>query len=277
MASVLVAEGNQVHRRMVEQALLATDHAVRIVGTTTEVAAAEPSRFDVMLVSDQLEDGDGLTLVRELAADPHAPPTVLLVDERSAIEPAEAVLAGAVDLVVKGVDMGGPLRLALVRALYRRRLLRTISDLERRLEQHTRVDPVAGVYTGVYFQELLHREVERVKRFGGVLALVRISRPTQAGIDRTLGPHVRDSIVREVGAMLRADLRVTDIAGCWPDGHFVIALTGSDQAGAERVAARLSTKLTALETHLGISVDLVPEPEILAAGGADVVEKVELG
>ena len=261
---------------MVEQALLATDHAVRIVGTTTEVAAAEPSRFDVMLVSDQLEDGDGLSLVRELAADPHAPPTVLLVDERSAIEPAEAVLAGAVDLVVKGVDMGGPLRLALVRALYRRRLLRTIADLERRLEQHTRVDPVSGVYTEPYFRELLQREIERVKRFGGVLALLRIRRPTQAGIERTLGPHVRDSVMREVGAMLRADLRVTDIAGSWPDGQFVIALTGTDQAGAERVASRLATKLNALESQLGISVDLVPEPEVLAAGSADAIEKVAL-
>lgn len=261
---------------MVEQALGATDHAVRIVGTTAEVAAADPTRFDVMLVSDQLEDGDGLTLVRELAADPHAPPAVLLVDERSAIEPAEAVLAGAVDLVVKGVDMGGPLRLALVRALYRRRLLRTISDLERRLEQHTRVDPVSGVYTGAYFQDLLQREVERVRRFGGALALIRISHPAQAGIERTLGPHVRDSIVREVGAILRSDLRVTDIAGSWPDGRFVIALTGTDRVGAQHVADRLSTKLAALESQLGIAVDLVPEPEVLAAGGADAIEQVDL-
>jgi diguanylate cyclase (GGDEF)-like protein len=274
MASVLVAEGNQVHRRMVEQALGGTDHVVRIVGTTAEVEAAEPGRFDVMLVSDQLEDGDGLVLVRELASDPQAPPAVLLVDPHSDIEAAEAVLAGAVDLVVKGADMGGPLRLALVRALQRRHLLRTISDLERRLEQHTRVDPVSGVYTGAYFRELLHREVERVKRFGGVMALVRISRPTQGGIERTLGPHVRDSLVREVGAILRADLRVTDMAGCWPDGGFVIALTGTDQVGAQRVASRLSAKLAALESQLGVSIDLVPEPEVLGAGGGDVIEKL---
>ena len=261
---------------MVEQALGATDHVVRIVGTSAEVAAADPSRFDVMLVSDQLEDGDGLTLIRELAANPHAPPAVLLVDERSAVEPAEAVLAGAVDLVIKGVDMGGPLRLALVRALYRRRLLRTISDLERRLEQHTRVDPVSGLYTEPYFRELLHREVERVKRFGGVIALVRISRPTQAGIERTLGQHVRDSIVREVGEILRADLRVTDIAGAWADGQFVVALIGTDEVGAQKVAGRLSGKLAALESKLGISVDLVPEPEVLAAGSADLIEKIAL-
>lgn len=261
---------------MVEQALGATDHAVRIVGTTSEVYVADPSRFDVMLISDQLEDGDGLTLVRELAADPHAPPSVLLVDDRSAIEPSEAILAGAVDLVVKGIDMGGPLRLALVRALYRRRLLRTIADLERRVEQHTRVDPVSGLYTAAYFRELLGRELDRVRRFGGVLAIVRISHPSQAGIEKTLGPHVRDSIAREVGAILRGDLRVTDIAGCWLNGAFMVALTGTDEVGAERVAARLSTKLDALETQLGISVDLVPEPQVLAAGSADVIEQLVL-
>jgi GGDEF domain-containing protein len=109
-----------------------------------------------------------------------------------------------------------------------------------------------------------------------VLALVQISSPTAAGIERTLGPHVRDSIIREVGAILRTDLRVTDIAGCWPDGRFVIALTGTDEFGAQRVAARLGKRLAQLESKLGVAVDLVPQPEVIAAGGADVVARIAL-
>jgi diguanylate cyclase (GGDEF)-like protein len=276
LARVLVAEGNTVHRHFILQALEGTGHEVRTVGTVAEVWAADPRRFDLALVSEQLEDGDGLALLRALAADPTAPPAVLLVGPTSPVEPAEALAAGAVDLVAKGADMGGALRLALVRALERGRLHATIADLERRLAQHTRFDPVSGVYTGDYFRELLQRELDRVRRFGGVLALVQISSPTAAGIERTLGPHVRDSIIREVGAILRTDLRVTDIAGCWPDGRFVIALTGTDEFGAQRVAARLGKRLAQLESKLGVAVDLVPQPEVIAAGGADVVARIAL-
>ena len=172
--------------------------------------------------------------------------------------------------------MGGALRLALVRALDRKRLLATVADLERRLERHTRIDPVSGLYTGHYFKELLQREIERVRRFGGVLALLQIGSPSGAGVERTLGPHVRDSIVREIGAILRTDPRVTDIAGCWPEGRFVIALTGTDEFGAQRVAARLAKRLAQLEAQLGVAVDLVPEPEVIASGGADVVARVAL-
>jgi len=276
LARVLVAEGNTVHRHFIVQALEDTEHEVRTVGTVAEAWTADPRRFDLALVSEQLEDEDGLALVRALAADPSAPAAVLLVAPNSPIEPADALAAGAVDLVAKGADMGRALRLALVRAIERRRLLSAIAELERRLEQHTRFDPLSGVYTGEYFRELLQREIDRVRRFGGSLALLRISSPSAAGIERTLGPHVRDSIVRAVGAVVRTDLRVTDLAGCWPDGRFVIGLTGTDGFGAQRVAARLEKRLAQLESELGVSIDLVPAPSVIAAGGADVVAGVPL-
>jgi PleD family two-component response regulator len=276
LARVLVAEGNTVHRHFIGQALEETDHEVRTVGTVAEAWAADPLRFDLAVVSEQLEDEDGIAFVRELSADPRAPAAVLLVAPSSKIEPADALAAGAVDVVAKGAEMGVALRLALVRAIERRRLLATIADLERRLSQHTRFDPVSGVYTGDYFRELLQREIDRVRRFGGTLALLRIGSPSAAGIERTLGPHVRDSIVRAVGDVLRGDLRVTDLAGCWPDGRFVIALTGTDEFGAQRVAARLGKRLAQFEAELGVSIDLVPEPSVIAAGGADLVAGIGL-
>ena len=276
-ARVLLAEGNRFHVHLITRALHEAGYEVYAVGTQAEAEAAGPRNFDAVLVADLLEDGAGLDLVRATAGQVGAPPVLMLVDPREPPEPSVALAAGAVDQIVKEPEnLAAPLRIALGRALERQRLLAKIAELERRLEEATRVDPISGVYTGRYFQLVLVRELARVRRFGGQMALLRLTGTNGEGIERTLGTHVRDRIMREVGATLQADLRLTDLAGVWPDGHFLIALIGTDRAGAEVVAVRLGRKLAALEVALGLAPGLMPRPELLGAGGAETLELAAL-
>lgn len=276
-ARVLLAEGNRFHVHLITRALHEAGYEVHAVGTRAEAEVAGPRNFDALLVADHLEDGPGLDLVRSTASTPSAPPVLMLVDPRAPPEPSVALAAGAVDQIVKEPEnLAGPLRVALGRALERQRLLGKIADLERRLEETARVDPVSGVYAGRYFQQVLGREVARIRRFGGQMALLRLSGTNGEGIERTLGIHVRDRIAREVGAILQADLRLTDLAGFWPDGHFLVALTGTDRAGADVVATRLGRKLAALEVALGLAPGLMPRPEVVGAGSSDEIEQVAL-
>jgi diguanylate cyclase (GGDEF)-like protein len=276
-ARVLLAEGNRFHVHLITRALHEAGYEVHAVGTQAEAEAAGPSNFDAVLVADHLEDGAGLDFVRAIAGLASAPPVLMLVDPREPPEPSVALAAGAVDQIVKEPEnLAGPLRIALGRALERQRLLGKIADLERRLDETARVDPVSGVYAGRYFQQVLGREVARLRRFGGQMALLRLSGTNGEGIERTLGIHVRDRIMREVGAILQSDLRLTDLAGSWPDGHFLVALTGTDRAGAEVVAARLGRKLAALEIALGLAPGLMPHPEVVGAGSSDAIEQVAL-
>jgi diguanylate cyclase (GGDEF)-like protein len=276
-ARVLLAEGNRFHVHLITRALHEAGYEVYTVGTQAEAAAAGPHNFDALLVSDHLEDGAGLDLVRATTSQAAAPPVVMLVDPREPPEPSVALAAGAVDQIVKVPEnLAAPLRIALSRALEQRRLLSKIADLERRLEESTRLDPISGVYTGRYFQQVLTRELARVRRFGGQMALLRLSGTNAEGIERTLGTHVRDRILREVGSTLQADLRLTDLAGAWPDGHFLIALIGTDRAGAEVVAVRLGRKLAALEIALGLAPGLMPHPEVVGSGGHEAIEREAL-
>jgi diguanylate cyclase (GGDEF)-like protein len=276
-ARVLLAEGNRFHVHLITRALHDSGYEVHAVGTQAEAEAAGPGNFDAVLVADQLEDGSGLELVRATASRPDAPPVVMLVDADEPPEPSLALAAGAVDQIVKEPgNLAAPLRIALGRALERARLLARIADLERRLEETTRLDPVSGVYTGRYFQLVLAREIARIRRFGGQMALLGLTGTNAEGIERTLGAHVRDRIMREVGTILQSDLRLTDLAGAWPDGRFLVALTGTDRPGAEVVSVRIGRKLAALEVSLGLAPGLMPRPELLAAGGADAVESAAL-
>ena len=239
------------------------------VGTLGEAIGSDPRNFDVV-VADEIE------IVQQLAAEPANPPAILLADPERIGDAATAFAAGAADVVAQASDMHGPLRLAIGRAMERRRLESTIADLERRLEESTRVDPVSGLYTEKYFRELLEREADRIGRFGGTMALLRLRLPAALGVERTLGLHVRDRLMHEVGAILRGDLRLLDLAGVWPDGGFVVALNGADQAGAERVVERLEARLSELEDAIGLGRELIPRPEILVAGGAAQIRAAEL-
>jgi diguanylate cyclase (GGDEF)-like protein len=273
-ARVLLAEGNRFHTHLITRALYDAGYEVHAVGTRAESDALGLDSFDALLVADHLEDGSGLDLLRDMTTRPGAPPAILLVDPREPVEPTAALAAGAVDQVVKEPDLAMPLRLALSRALERRRMLDKIADLERRLEESTRVDAVSGVYTGRYFEEILERELQRIKRFGGTMAILRLAGPNATSVERTLGSHVRDRILREVGAVLQASLRLTDLAGSWPDGRFLVALTGTDRSGAERVAERLERKLAELESWLALSPGMLPRLEILGAGGFDQIHQL---
>lgn len=275
-ARVLLADGNRFHTHLITRALHEAGYEVHAVGTRAESIALGTEGFDALLVADKLQDGSGLDLLRELTDQAGAPPAILLIDPDEPVEPTAALAAGAVDQVVKGPELAGPLRLALSRALERRRLMDKIAELERRLEETTRVDAISGVYTGRYFQEILVRELNRIRRFGGTMAVLRLVGPSASNVERTLGSHVRDRILREVGSILQTSLRVTDLAGRWPDGHFLIALTGTDRAGAERVVERLGHRLADLETSLGLPPGMMPRPEILGAGGYDAMREVGL-
>jgi diguanylate cyclase (GGDEF)-like protein len=272
---LLVADGRRVHRLQVSGALHELGHELVTVGSRIEARRAGPESFAAAVVGTRLEDGPGLDLVRELAAASDAPPVVALLDPGGDVEPGGGLAAGAVDEVVVRPEFESVLRRAVSRVLERRQLLGRIHELERQLEETTRIDAVSGVYTARYFEEVLARELQRARRFGGSLALLALRGPESSGIERTLGPHVRDRLLREIGAVLQRDLRLTDLAGRWPDGHFVVALTGTDRAGAERVAARLSGHLRDLTASLGLE-GLIPQPQILAAGGPDELAAVEL-
>ena len=274
-ARLLVADGRRVHRIQVSDALDELGHELLAVGSAIEARRAEPERFSAAIVGDRLEDGSGLDLVRELAATPGGPPVLALLEPGGETEPGSALAAGAVDEIVVRPEFETVLRRAVSRVLERRHLLGRIAELERQIEETTRIDAVSGVYTSRYFVEVLERELHRARRFGGTLGLLELRGPDASGIERTLGPHVRDRLQREVGALLQRDLRLTDLAGRWPDGHFVVALTGTDRSGAERVAERLAGHLRELERSLGLE-GLVPRPRILAAGEPDDVAAVEL-
>lgn len=263
---LLLADGNRVHAVQVLPELRELGHPIDTVETRAELVGRDLGGYALVVVGEQLQDARGVDVVRMLAEDPAAPPVIALLDDGGRAELGAALAAGAADEIALRPGFGLPLRRAIHRGIERRDMLRRIAELEHRLNETSRVDAVSGLYTASYFRELLGREVDRIRRYGGQIAILRLAGPTSEAIDRQLGQHVRDRVRREVGALLLRDLRLTDLAGCEADGSFLVALTGTDVRGADQVAARLQRYVEQIEERLGIPAGLIPRPTRIAAG-----------
>jgi diguanylate cyclase (GGDEF)-like protein/PAS domain S-box-containing protein len=143
--------------------------------------------------------------------------------------------------------------------------------MEEELERLSRHDSLTGLLNRRSFDEALERQLAYTRRYGkgGALLLVDLDRFKQ--INDEYGHPVGDEALREVAALLSANLRQTDTVGRDDEGivgrlggdEFALLLPEADAEGAESVAARLLEALSAApllvagqQVGLGISVGI---------------------
>ncbi|MBI5198242.1 MAG: GGDEF domain-containing protein, partial [Nitrospirae bacterium] len=106
-----------------------------------------------------------------------------------------------------------------------------------------RRDPLTGLFHRQYFEELYGIELRRAKRHGGVVALLMLDVRDLHGINSRHGDHAGDKVLKEIGRMLRKNVREVDIAGRFGDDEFVILLYGADDSRAKVFIRRLKQAL----------------------------------
>ena len=104
--TVLIVDDEQIFRVLAESALVPEGFEVRTASNLArarkEIDRAVP---DVVLLDRRLPDGDGMDLLREISADGHSAPLVIMVTAYADISNAvEALRAGAVDYLAKPVQ-----------------------------------------------------------------------------------------------------------------------------------------------------------------------------
>jgi DNA-binding NarL/FixJ family response regulator len=109
MIRVLVVDDHPVLRAGLE-AVLRVEPGFRCVGAAADGAAMwaelRRARPDVVILDHRLGDEDGVALCRELQREPEAPAVLLYTAAPSAALRAEALAAGATEIVDKAIDVG---------------------------------------------------------------------------------------------------------------------------------------------------------------------------
>lgn len=102
-------------------------------------------------------------------------------------------------------------------------------------------DPLTGLYNRRHFEEILRAEVQRIGRYGGNCSLGMIDLDFFKNYNDTLGHLAGDALLRELAALLRGHLRVSDVLARYGGEEFglIMVNTPKDEAvqGMERLRA----------------------------------------
>jgi diguanylate cyclase (GGDEF)-like protein len=106
-----------------------------------------------------------------------------------------------------------------------------------------RTDALTGCYNRRALFERLEREVERVKRYDQGLALLLVDLDKFKDVNDARGHLAGDSVLRQVGDMLRREARSVDIVARFGGDEFVLVLPETTQEGAVIFAERLRKRI----------------------------------
>lgn len=114
------------------------------------------------------------------------------------------------------------------------------------LYQAAALDPLTGVYTKKFWQQLALRELRTCFRFQAPFSIVVLDMDHFKSINDTCGHLVGDRALEEIGRILRTHMRASDAAGRFGGDEFVVVLPRTDSEGAAIFCERI---LKELDTH----------------------------
>ncbi len=187
----------------------------------------------------------GVFFLRTLQEEPPLEPDVM--------EFAERVIRTAVGVIEKA---------------YR---LETVQSAKERYEWLAATDPLTGCANRRALIEVLERELERVRRYGSPLSIVMIDLDFFKRVNDDRGHLVGDDVLRQMGGMLKAQVRGVDTVARYGGEEFVLLLPETALEGAMTFAERFRQRIEQqdfspdgrrLSITASVGVTMIPGGEI---------------
>lgn len=129
----------------------------------------------------------------------------------------------------------------------------TLANIQLRETLHTQAiqDPLTGLYNRRFFNDALHRELQRSTRRDTPVALLMIDLDHFKRVNDEMGHEAGDRLLREVAAMLRRGVRAEDVIARYGGEEFMVLLPETGLAEGQVLAERLRRAFKDLEVHHG--------------------------
>jgi diguanylate cyclase (GGDEF)-like protein len=137
----------------------------------------------------------------------------------------------------------------MTHALERRdlELKRALQDLQ----EQAITDPLTGLVNRRYLREFLPRELTRAARNDESLAVVMVDIDYFKRVNDTFGHDAGDLVLRELGTLLRSQVRASDVACRFGGEEFALVLPESSAEGARQKAEAIRAAMKNLEIKYG--------------------------
>jgi two-component system cell cycle response regulator len=149
-----------------------------------------------------------------------------------------AIDLGADDFLVKPIN-ADEFR-ARVKALVKKKAYLDRLHVNYETAVHSAItDKLTGLYNHGYFKHFLELEIKRSARQGHSVALIMIDIDDFKHYNDTLGHLAGDEILKEVGHLIRENIREVDLGVRYGGEEFAVVLPNVDMKGAVKTADRI--------------------------------------
>ncbi|MDH4161593.1 MAG: response regulator [Nitrospirota bacterium] len=245
--AVLIIEDDEGSIEHYREILTSNGHACLIAKTGNEgVSLLEHAAIDIVILDLMLPDLHGLEVLKLMRANPAAADIPVIIV--SLVSDQEMRVAGidqgADDYLVKPVnhlELLARIRTNLRKTAIRRKLAQGVEAYF----HHSVTDSLTGLYNRFYLKSVMQRTMALSKRFHRRHCLFMVDIDDFKSINDTFGHLAGDSVLKEMGAILREMVRTCDIAVRYGGEEFAVLLTDSNMEGAYQFAERLRQRIQA--------------------------------
>ena len=241
------------------------DGRVVAVGDGRQCMAQDLAAFDVILLDYNLPDTDGIGLLQKVLAAADVPVIFVTGQSDSALA-ARAVQLGAEDYVVKMGDYLLAIPVVIGKSIGQHRVRKENSRLQAQLElmleqlrdknaqledslsklrTMAATDHLTGLANRRRFSEELQRQFSEAIRYGQDLSCCMCDLDHYKQLNDTLGHQLGDEVLVVTAEVIRATLRLSDIAARYGGDEFVLLLPNTSLEEALAVGWRLREDLAA--------------------------------
>jgi diguanylate cyclase (GGDEF)-like protein len=149
----------------------------------------------------------------------------------------------ATNLKMKAQSLGDQIALAITNIM-----------LHEKLKYQSIRDPLTNLYNRRYLEETLSREINRAARKNLMLGVLMIDIDHFKYYNDMHGHDAGDNILKEVGSLIKADVRKSDIVCRYGGEEFVVVLLDTTATFYEEYAEKLREKIKAMSIKKNKSV-----------------------
>lgn len=193
-------------------------------------------------------DGEKLLQVKESRLQGREIPFLFLTATTDRDRKVRLLQSGAYDTISKPFhtpDLVARLKLHLKIKL----LSDELREKNEMLSHVSTTDAVTGLRSRRYLTEILAIETLRANRYNTALSVLIADLDHFKKVNDTYGHASGDLVLADTAAVIKRNLRATDVAGRWGGEEFVVVLRETDLAGAEKLAERWRADMQAAPFH----------------------------
>ncbi len=239
-ARILLIEDLPGDAKLVREVLSREHEVVHVTDTETALRTASIEPFDLIIISVELKDSDGLRLCSQLRSRDVTRnlPLLVLIAENATTKLAKALDLGVSDYLYKPIDSNELIARTRNQVRHKRYqdILRTTYHRSISLAV---TDTLTGLYNRLYLTSHLGSLLERVVEEDKPLAIAMIDVDHFKDVNDRHGHAVGDEVLREIAHRLDQFSRATDLVARLGGEEFVIVMPETTVEAAQLVTARL--------------------------------------